>query len=294
MEKWYEIAGHRFCVAFEGSRSLAMRQYAPFALEDPSSAPDAPAPLFRLVVAAHPAALPEEARLIYSFEEELPFVYAYRAGEDLWFRFLPAPERESALLCVSGGKDPILYPVEGVRAQDAQFAVNNAAMMLFAALSAPFGTLMMHASVIRHAGLGHLFLGKSGTGKSTHSRMWLEAIPDSELLNDDTPILRAGEGGVRVYGSPWSGKTPCYRNLSVPACSIVRIVRAPENRIRRHKGLDAYAVVLPSCARYPWFPAMAGQVSETLQQILGRVGIWSLECRPDHDAARVCQAAVEG
>ncbi|MBO6066250.1 MAG: transposase, partial [Lachnospiraceae bacterium] len=82
--------------------------------------------------------------------------------------------------------------------------------------------LLMHASVTMHAGKGYLFLGKSGTGKSTHSQLWINNIEGCELLNDDNPVLRVeDDGSVRVYGSPWSGKTPCYRNLDVPVGAIV-------------------------------------------------------------------------
>ena len=89
------------------------------------------------------------------------------------------------------------------------FAINNALMLQYAFRTAGMNTLEMHASVIENGGKGYLFLAKSGTGKSTHSKMWLRNIPDSHLLNDDNPIVRVLEdGSVRVYGSPWSGKTP--------------------------------------------------------------------------------------
>lgn len=87
-----------------------------------------------------------------------------------------------------------------------RFGLNNALMLVYAFASAPYATLLMHASVIRNDGRGYLFLGKSGTGKSTHTRLWLSHIPGSDLMNDDNPVVRVVEGTVYVYGSPWGGE----------------------------------------------------------------------------------------
>ena len=101
---------------------------------------------------------------------------------------------------------------------DTHFAINNSLMLLYAFSSACKGVLEMHSSVVVNGGRGYLFLGKSGTGKSTHSSLWLKHIPGTMLLNDDNPILRLmPDGTARVFGSPWSGKTPCYKNLDFPA-----------------------------------------------------------------------------
>ena len=56
-------------------------------------------------------------------------------------------------------------------ANSSLFSVNNSLMLMYAFCSAPYKTLEMHASVIMNGGKGYLFLGKSGTGKSTHSSL---------------------------------------------------------------------------------------------------------------------------
>lgn len=69
----------------------------------------------------------------------------------------------------------------------------------------------MHASVVAtETGKGYLFLGKSGTGKSTHTGLWLQQFSDCHLLNDDNPIVHVDSLGKQatVFGSPWSGKNP--------------------------------------------------------------------------------------
>ena len=154
----------------------------------------------------------------------------------------------------------------------------------------------IHASAIRYRGRGVLFLGESGTGKSTHSRLWRENIPGSALLNDDSPILGLADGTVRVWGSPWSGKVPCYRNESCPVAAIVRLVQAPENRIRRLSPIEAFGALCPSTP--PAFihaTRLQDAVCTLLGQVIGLVPVYLLECRPDADAARLaCETLFGG
>jgi hypothetical protein len=177
--------------------------------------------------------------------------------------------------------------------QNALFSVNNSLMLMYAFRSAPYMTLEMHASVIGNGGKGYLFLGKSGTGKSTHSSLWLKHIEGSELMNDDNPVLRVGEDGVaRVYGSPWSGKTPCYRNVSAPVGAIVRIRQAKHNTIRRLNVLESYASVYSSCSGFKADRGMADGQHKALEFIALNVPCYTLDCLPDEEAARVCAAEV--
>lgn len=90
------------------------------------------------------------------------------------------------------------------------------------------GVVSLHAAAISHRGQGVLFLGESGTGKSTHARLWCRHIAATELLNDDSPFIRLQPAGAPlVYGSPWSGKSPCYRPLRLPIAAIVRLEQGP-------------------------------------------------------------------
>ena len=153
----------------------------------------------------------------------------------------------------------------------------------------------IHASAIRYRDRGVLFLGESGTGKSTHSRLWRKNIPGTALLNDDSPILGLADGTVRVWGSPWSGKVPCYRNGSCPAAAIVRLVQAPENRIRRLSPIEAFCALFPSTP--PAFirdTRLQDAVCTLLGQVIGLVPVYRLECRPDAEAARLACETLFG
>ena len=99
-------------------------------------------------------------------------------------------------------------------------------MLAYAFATGGRQTLLIHASLVRHQGRGYAFVAKSGTGKSTQVAMWLRCIPGCDLMNDDNPVVRVIDGEVMIYGSPWSGKTPCYRQVKAPPGAITQIDRA--------------------------------------------------------------------
>lgn len=167
-------------------------------------------------------------------------------------------------------------------------------MLLYALFTAGRNTLLIHASVAVKEGKGYVFLGKSGTGKSTHSRLWLNNIEGTRLLNDDNPVVRIEDNGeVMVYGSPWSGKTPCYRNEQATLGAVVRLSQAPHNAIRRLSGVQAYAALAPSASSMKWNRVMTDGLHKTLSGIIQSVGIYHLECLPDADAAYLCYNTVK-
>lgn len=172
------------------------------------------------------------------------------------------------------------------------FAVNNALMLMYAFAAADKGTLLVHSSVIKNKGKGYLFLGKSGTGKSTHSNLWLKHIEGSELLNDDNPIIRIYDDEILVFGSPWSGKTPCYKNDNAEIGAFVQIKQAPENSIQRNRPLQAFAVLLPSMSAMKWDKQIYNSICNSVGRLIERVSLYTLRCRPDQEAAEMCHAEV--
>lgn len=174
------------------------------------------------------------------------------------------------------------------------FCLNNCLMLLYAFSTANLDTLMMHASVIKNGSDGFLFLGKSGTGKSTHSRLWLKYIEGSELLNDDNPVIRIVDGIPMVYGSPWSGKTACYRNEKALLKGIVKLEQAPQNQIKKLSLLQAYAIVFPACSSMRWEEQIASGVHHTVEKLVGFVGCYRLLCLPDKAAADLSASTIKG
>ena len=290
MKKAYEVAGHIFTVELPDRYPLwdLMGQYNPFEIPVPESGA-----IFSLEWVP---GLPEREKTpVYT---EIPEengqarIELYRI-EGGW-RFEMAPTAKAPTCCWLETDEDYTRATLSITPErrSALFAINNSLMILYAFRTASIGTLEMHSSVVIRDGKGYMFLGKSGTGKSTHSRQWLETFPGTELLNDDNPVIRADGTGVRVYGTPWSGKTPCYRKLDVPVGAIVRIRQSPENRATRLGLVEAYASVYSSCSGLKAERKIADGLHATLEQVVTTVPCFVLDCRPDHEAAEVCYEAV--
>lgn len=161
-------------------------------------------------------------------------------------------------------------------------------MVAFAQSSLLHKCVLIHASVVMDDQYGYAFLGKSGTGKSTHSRLWIKYNNGFKLLNDDNPAIRIVNGRVFVYGSPWSGKTPCYINDMRPLKGLVRLKQAPDNRIERRKNKEALLSLLPSCSAIRWNLTLYSTLVNTLIELINLVQIGELECLPDENAAKIC------
>jgi hypothetical protein len=152
----------------------------------------------------------------------------------------------------------------------------------------PERTAAIHASVIIHENQAVLFLGESGTGKSTHTRLWLDNIPGTRLLNDDSPILRLHKqtNTLYIYGSPWSGKGKVYRNERYPVAAIVRLQQAPFNRATPLNVVHGFA------ALYPSFPPaylkdedLHEHICTIISEILKTTLVFRLACLPTPSAA---------
>lgn len=173
------------------------------------------------------------------------------------------------------------------------FGLNNALMLIFAFAGSRCKTLLIHASLVRQDGYGYAFIAKSGTGKSTQVSMWLRYLKGCDLMNDDNPIIRIIEGKPYIYGSPWSGKTPCYRNIKAPLGAITRIDRAAENSVDKLSPIEAFASLLPACSSMKWDKVIFNHVCDTITQLIETLPIYTLHCLPNKEAAIVCNQAIK-
>lgn len=173
-----------------------------------------------------------------------------------------------------------------------KFGLNNALMLIFAFAGSQQDTLLIHASLVRQNGYGYPFIAKSGTGKSTQVSMWLRHIPGCDLMNDDNPIIRIIDGETYIFGGPWSGKTPCYRNVKAKLGAITRIDRAEENSIEKLPPVEAFASFLPSCSTMKWDEDIFERICDTVTRIIELTPIYTLHCLPNKEAAILCNKAI--
>ncbi len=286
----YEVAGHLFEVIMPENINAEeyLGPYQPFA-----AASDAE-PIFTLTVRySDDLRSTDPGDVRECLNDEAPYFWIFDNEGKFNFGFSYTKAHPDCILIPSDDfRHNVVYVPSSRAERLTEFSLSNAMMLLYTFCTSPYDTLMVHASVIKHNGGGYMFLGRSGTGKSTHSRLWLNNIDDAELLNDDNPVIRLKEGKAVVYGTPWSGKTHCYKNDSVPLKAIVRLSQAPYNKISRNVLLQAYASLMPACSCMRWDRTSTDALHKTVEKVISQVACWHLECLPDADAAYTCHKAV--
>lgn len=172
------------------------------------------------------------------------------------------------------------------------YGINSVLMLCYAFSMASRQTLLIHASCVKKGDYAYAFIAKSGTGKSTQVSNWLKHIPGCELLNDDNPIVRIIDGKAYIFGSPWSGKTPCYRNRKAYLGAITRIERAKQNSVVRLSPIEAFTSLLPSCSTMKWEKKLYNDVMDTISKLIETTGFYTLSCLPDKESAEICHKAI--
>lgn len=150
-----------------------------------------------------------------------------------------------------------------------------------------YKTILIHASTVeRNIEEAYAFLGKSGTGKSTHSQLWLRNLEGFTLLNDDNPAIRIlDDNEVYIYGTPWSGKTSCYRNLKVKLKGLVRLSQSKINSFTIKRNSESMIMVLPSCTAIRWNMDLFNKMVDTVQEMINIIPVGYMKCLIDAEAA---------
>ena len=157
-----------------------------------------------------------------------------------------------------------------------------------------YDTIIFHGSVIAVEGQGFLFTAKSGTGKSTHTRLWREYLGEKAVMvNDDKPMLKITDNGVIAYGTPYNGKHHLGCNMSVPLKAICILTRGEKNSIVRIDKKEAYAMLLQQVYR-PNDPVQMAKTLKLLDRMAENVGLYKLACNMDIEAAKVAYNGMKG
>ena len=284
MKKDYQIAGHR--IRIEGEEKwinavAGLDGFKPFEVDSSEE------PVATFVLTEEDAPQFTEVQYESGVDGIIDAFGRYQGG---YLFVMTPPEGENLSLWKADGCNIICF--KGLLSHR---LLRFALWIAYGLATLPQQTIAIHTSVIQYKGRTVLFLGESGTGKSTHTRLWRENIEGAVLLNDDSPILRIIDGKAWMFGSPWSGKTPCYKTESYPLAACVRLSQAPHNKIRRLSVAQGYAAIHPSCPPdFAYDDTLYDYISETLGEVLGQVPMYHLECLPDADAARLSCKTVFG
>lgn len=207
---------------------------------------------------------------------------------DFFIRVTPADlEREQQLALEEAREEgfrPRIFPDP--------FLERAAIQRQFAEYLLERGTLLFHGSALALDGRAYLFTARSGTGKSTHTRLWREVFGSRTLMiNDDKPFLRFEAGGILVCGAPWSGKHGLDSNVALPLKGLCLLERGAENRIRPMEPEAAFPMLLHEsycplqAEKQPLRRRLAGKLAQS-------VPLWHMECNKDPQAAAVAAAAM--
>jgi hypothetical protein len=151
--------------------------------------------------------------------------------------------------------------------------------------------VLFHGSVIAVDGIGYLFTAKSGTGKSTHTRLWREQFGSrAVMVNDDKPLLKITDSGVIAYGTPWNGKHRLSTNIAVPLNAVCVLTRDKENHIMEILPRDAYLMLLQQTYR-PMDGTSMVQTMKLIDGMMKNTRFYRLGCNMESESARV---AYEG
>ena len=231
---------------------------------------------------------------IHAFEFEQDYAKGELMRYDNGYFFMIEREQTTFVLAKEDGSN-IVESNLGTLAEVDPSILRFGLWIMFGIVVAPLGAIAIHSSVIVKDHQAVLCLGESGTGKSTHTRLWRENIEEARLLNDDSPIIRMIDGKCIVYGSPWSGKTPCYVNKCVPARALMRLSQAPYNKIHRLPALSAIGAILPSCPpAFAYDNALQDYICNTVSDIISCTPVYHLECLPDAAAAELSYSTIFG
>lgn len=270
--------------------------------------------LFRFTLQAEAIEVPEEAKLAEVDDNDMGHTRLSRSADgsyclELWYdhpeeRQNSGSEGRNDALANCATANGGAVPRPGIFIANADFTNITASiapdspdcgLVLTSMLRIAFAQAILrrdgisiHASTVIADGRAWIFLGKSGTGKSTHARLWLRNIPGSRLLNDDNPAVRLVDGKAVAFGTPWSGKTPCYRNESAPIGGIVRLVQGDADIFTEKDEVAALVALLPSCSVVHSDAALQSRLCNTLARLIELVPVGELKCLPDNESAIIC------
>ena len=150
-----------------------------------------------------------------------------------------------------------------------------------------FDGLVLHASAVALEGRAYLFSAPSGTGKSTHTRLWCREYPDAKVFNDDKPALRRLDGRWYAYGTPWCGKDHQNINMKTPLAGICFLKQGAENSIRRLSPPEAVTKLIHQSMHFFARESETDLMLSAVERLVREIPIWELSATMEPEAAHL-------
>ena len=143
--------------------------------------------------------------------------------------------------------------------------------------------ILLHSSCVVKDNKAYLFSAPSGTGKSTHTTLWLEEFDDAFILNDDKPAIIYKDNILYAAGTPFSGKHDISKNLLVPIGGICFLERSADNWIKEIDKKQAIFEILNQTERVPYEDDM-NLILNHIANIVNNVSIYKMGCNISKEA----------
>jgi len=283
-KRQYYVGGHTFSVEAEDDIFSDMYGYEPFRIDNENK------DVVFTVTITHSA---EKANIYFHKENEwemndLSSISGYTPNGEFVFKYFWHHELIAVLISNKHFTHGDIY----LTGYQRFVAINTTMMILYRHSTAHLLTTIIHASAVCYNQQAYLFIGLSGTGKSTHSKLWMKYFSGVEMINDDKPVIRVENDRLFLYGTPWSGKLNCFKNVCFPVGAIVKLKQAPYNKIRQLNKIESYVTLLHCIYGKRWNKPIGDALHEIETKIISLSNVWELECLPDQEAANICKETI--
>lgn len=146
-----------------------------------------------------------------------------------------------------------------------------------------FGGILLHSSAVVKDGVAYLFSAPSGTGKSTHTSLWLKKFDDAYILNDDKPAILFIDNKLYASGTPFSGKCDLSKNEIVPLQGICFIERSENNWIKPLDKKQAIFEILNQTERIPYQEDTL-LILDLIDKVVSNAKIYKMGCNISSEA----------
>ncbi|MBE7020286.1 MAG: hypothetical protein E7411_02485 [Ruminococcaceae bacterium] len=180
----------------------------------------------------------------------------------------------------------LIYDVEDLGGASLNIRQFNMLGLVMKYIMIYHGGLMIHSSSLSYKESGVIFSADSGTGKSTHTRLWKKVFEGVEIINDDMPVIRLFDDVWYLCGSPWSGKTEININKKVPLKGIVFLERGKENEIDRMYAPESVLKLMKQTLIPPG-KALTSAAMANISKLLETVPAYRLKCTISEEAPKV-------
>lgn len=153
--------------------------------------------------------------------------------------------------------------------------------------------MLLHAAILQYNSDAYAFLGRSGTGKSTHTRLWLEYVENTKIVNGDKPILQKTKDGFIAYGTPWMGKEGQGENTSAPLKALCFLQQAPQNKITKLTPAQAATLIFQQVL-IPEDEQNAEKTLALMDDLVSHTPCFLLECTISQEAVQTSYEALTG